>query len=69
MTKNTLVVIGWLGMRQCYLNIPREEAIRRYCAARDDDPANIENNPEGLVDEFEFTDTFSAYDAYSSDPA
>jgi hypothetical protein len=28
--KNRLVVIGFLSSYRCYLNVPREEAIRRY---------------------------------------
>ncbi len=61
---NTLIVIGYLGIRRCYLNVEREEAITRYCAyynyTRDEFDEQAEN-----VDEFTFEDEFEAYDAYS----
>ena len=29
--KNRLVIIGWMGTKRAYLNVERDEAIRRYC--------------------------------------
>jgi len=62
---NKLIVIGWLGTRTVYLNVTREEAIRRY--ATDEmipdlkkAAAYIEENK--LLEEFEFVDEFWAYD-------
>ena len=28
---NTLVIIGYTGSKSCYLNVPKEEALKRYC--------------------------------------
>ena len=58
---NTLIVIGQLGCKKCYLNISREEAIRRYKrdnGTGEDEWAAI----EGDIIEFQFEDEFSAYD-------
>jgi hypothetical protein len=65
MPKNKLISIGWLGVKRCYLNVPREEAIRRY--ARDEYDGNPGITDESLtkdrlIEEFEFDDEFHAYD-------
>jgi len=58
---NTLIVIGWLGCKKCYLNISREEAIERY--KRDDGTGEEEWVAiEEDIEEFQFEDEFSAYD-------
>lgn len=60
---NILISIGYLGTKTCYLNISREEAIKRY----------LKDNPEltnsldyyGIqIDEFEFGDEFECYAVY-----
>ncbi len=61
--KNRLVLIGWLGCKKAYLNVGREDAIARYCAEEKEDPANLLK--DDIVEEFEFEDTFGAYDAWS----
>lgn len=58
---NTLIVIGWLGIKTCYLNVPREEAIARYLKEED---ITDEKYIQDLITEFTFTDQFCAYDAY-----
>lgn len=56
--KHRLVCIGWLGDFACYLDVPREEAMRRYRAE------NPETQPDDVrVTEFEFEDEFYAYEA------
>ena len=55
--KNHLVVIGWMGAKKAYLNVSREEALRRYVET------------EGEIDgehiaEFDFDDQFCVYDAW-----
>lgn len=54
--KNTLVVMGWLGNKSAYLNVPKEEAIARFKKDNegDDEPYS--------VNEYEFTDELWAYD-------
>lgn len=59
---NTLIVIGWLGCKRCYLNIPQEEAIERYIK---DEDSNLEFVLKH-IDTFTFDDEFCAYDAYSN---
>ena len=57
--KNNLIVIGYLGVRQAYLNVTVEEAKRRYA----------EINPEHLDPYFkiiEFDDEFCVYDAWEN---
>jgi prefoldin subunit 5 len=60
--KNKLIVIGWLGMKRCYLNISREEAIERY--KKDEEILEEEwVEIEEDIKEFQFEDEFYAYDA------
>lgn len=54
---NTLTVIGWLGIRRAYLNVPEKEAIERW--KKDE---GVEDEPSYVLT-FEFTDTFGVYDA------
>ena len=67
---NKLIVIGYLGSKTAYLNVSKEEAIRRYCENQWDPYSN--KTIEELVDEFDmrlyrefkFEDTFNVYDAW-----
>lgn len=66
---NKLIAIGYLGVKTCYLNVPKEEAIRRYVEAEMhgfETSAEIaqmrQETAASLVEEFEFEDEFSAYD-------
>ena len=54
--KNKLIVIGWMGVKTAYLNVPREEAINRYMQSRNVTSEDIE--------EFDFEDEFGVYDAW-----
>ncbi len=56
--KNKLIVIGYLGCKECYLNIPMEEAIRRYIDEGNEEP------DEYHIDEYEFDDQFGAYEIH-----
>jgi hypothetical protein len=57
--KNLLVLVGELGARRAYLNVNRDEALKRYC---------VENNDlardKVMVQEFYFDDEFGTYDAW-----
>lgn len=57
---NTLVVIGWLGDRTAYVNVPREEAIDRYRKSRGMEPDELLESR--LISESFFTDELWAYD-------
>ena len=56
---NKLIAIGYLGCQTVYLNVTREEAIRRYREA--DGMEEHEILKDDLITEFEFTDEFTAY--------
>lgn len=60
--QNTLILIGFIGMKKCYLNITKEEAIERYCAYMSLDVAAFN---EDSVEVIEFDDEFEAYDVWS----
>lgn len=64
--KNTLIEIGRLGVRECFLNVPREKAIERYCKKEGIDPAEFEENNID-VNEIKFNDNFGAYDVFDGD--
>lgn len=60
MTKatNTIISIGWLGGMRCYLNVPREEAIRRYMESE-----SLEEVPDGgRIHEIQVEDEWGSYD-------
>ena len=69
MAKNKIIVIGYLGGKTCYLNVKKDEAIRRYLLDTENgytvETAN-ELDESGLVKEIEFRDEFCVYDAYES---
>ena len=56
---NKLISIGYLGCMSVYLNVSREEAIRRY--RESDGMQDHEVIEEGRICEFEIYDEFSAY--------
>lgn len=61
---NKLIVIGWLSNKKCYLNISREEAIKRFCNYFIGiDEKYLEDNE--LINEYVFKDEFDAYDAWA----
>lgn len=64
---HTLIVIGYTGISRAYLDIPEEEAIRRYCESEDTprESFNIEREKvSGFMDTFTFTDEFCVYSAW-----
>lgn len=63
---NKLIVIGYMSSKRAYLNINREEAIRRYKASDgvgDEFDAELLLRPD-LIEEIEFEDEFCVYDAW-----
>lgn len=60
---NTLIVIGWNGIKTCYLNITKEEALKRWSSENHVDIEYAERN--GIYREYAFTDQFDAYDAWA----
>lgn len=60
---NNLVLIGWLGCRVAYLNISKEEAIKRFLKT-DKDTTETELIDNDQIDEFKFDDEFNCYDAW-----
>lgn len=55
---NKIIVIGYLGIKRCYLNITKEEALKRYIDENGHD-FEVED-----IEEFEFKDEFSVYDIW-----
>lgn len=62
MTKNTLTIIGFLGIRRAYLNISEAVAIERY--KKSERLPDDEDMAQYKVETFEFDDEFSVYDAW-----
>ena len=62
--KNRIIEIGYKGIAYAFLNIPREEAIARYCKAEDTsrEQFDIDTIP---INEFEFDDVFGSYSAWA----
>ena len=59
--KNTLVTIGLIGVQTAYLNVQKDDAVRRYLEKYPEDRGII--NEDGFVLEFSFEDEFSVYAA------
>lgn len=57
--KHTLVVVGYIGCKRAYLDVSREEAVRRYRESEHEDEVDLRR-----VKEIEFTDEFRAYDVW-----
>lgn len=62
---NTLISIGWLGVKSCYLNISLEEAKSRYLKDNPEEADCLDR--EGFVGSFQFEDEFLAYSVYETD--
>jgi hypothetical protein len=58
-----LVIIGFTGLKKCYLNIKEQEAIKLYCI---DENLSIEQFNENKIpiDRFNFNVQFNAYDVW-----
>lgn len=50
-----------MGLKRCYLNITKEQAIERYCES---DNISLEDFDESLIDIIEFDDEFGTYDVH-----
>jgi len=59
---NKIVVIGFLGIQSCYLNVDIEEAKKRYM---EENP--LEDLEDVTIREFEFDDRFEVYDIWVED--
>jgi len=62
--KNKLVIIGWMGIKTAYLNMSKEDAIKRYLI---DEPDCESFDMPGFVECFEFDDEFGVYDAWAGE--
>lgn len=60
-TKNTLVIIGFMSGKRAYLNMSKEDAVKKYLLDNPGDD-DIVNEP-GFVEEFQFDNEFDVYDA------
>lgn len=60
---NKLISIGYLGIKRCFLNIDKNEAINRYCKSENITLENFEQD-DIPIDIIEFIDEFGAYSVY-----
>lgn len=61
--KNTLVVIGYLSMMRCYLNVTKKDAIERYLRTHELD--ELLQHDYDNIEIIEFDDEFCAYDVWA----
>ena len=61
MLTNKIICVGYLGIKRCYLNVNKEDAVKRYLELLGEEMVGSEEQ----ITEFEFTDEFGAYDVYS----
>jgi len=60
LAKNELIVIGYLGMKRCYLNVTEEDAILRYCES-DNISREQFDEYDIPIDKMSFDDEFGTY--------
>jgi len=58
-----LEINNFIGLKRCYLNIEKEEAIERYCKYENITIKEFEEN-DITIDIVEFDDEFGAYNIY-----
>lgn len=63
--KNKIITIGYIGLKRCYLNVDKEEAMNRYCLSENITREYLEVN-DISIHETEFDDEFGAYDIYTN---
>lgn len=61
MMKHKLIVIGYLGLKRCYLDVPREAAIERWKRATGYQYILESSN----IVEIDFNDEFGTYDVWA----
>lgn len=61
---NTLISIGYIGLKRCYLNLTEDEAIERYCKFENMTRNEFDENVNISVRIIQFDDEFSAYDVW-----
>ena len=61
---NIIISIGYIGLRKCYLNINKKEAIKRYCKSEEITKEEFDNNFDIRIDSIEFEDEFECYDIW-----
>lgn len=57
--KHTIVVIGWLGLRKVYVDVPIEQAIERF---EKNESRQLDSDDD--VRAFTIDDEFAAYDVW-----
>jgi len=65
--RHKLIVIGFCGIKKCYLNITPKSALARYVKSdgKVDNLVTVEDYKErGLLKIYSFKDEFDAYDIY-----
>lgn len=62
---NTIISIGYIGIKRCYLNISKDEAIERYCKSENMAKEEFEDS-DLEPEEINFVDEFSAYEIFES---
>ena len=60
---NKLIVIGYIGVKKCYLNVDMDEAIERYCKSECITRVEFEEFNTS-THEYAFEDEFEAYDVW-----
>jgi tetrahydromethanopterin S-methyltransferase subunit A len=60
--KNKAIIIGMIGLKRCYINLSKEEAIERYKIT--EDLCLVDEEVLDDIEEIEFDDEFGVYDAW-----
>lgn len=63
MASNKLHIIGVTGNAKAYLNVTKEEAIKRYAESED---TTVEEAEDRYIKQIDFTDEFGVYYAWDN---
>lgn len=61
---NKIISIGYTGIKKCYLNLTKKEAIERFIRDLEISMEEYKKSFEYTYEEFEFEDEFRAYDVW-----
>lgn len=64
---NTLTIIGFIGIKKAYLNITKEEAIRRFCENNEITEEFFKEYHSSNLEVINFDDEFEVYDAWQTE--
>ena len=64
---NSIISIGYLGVKKCYLNIDKEDAISRYCKSENITRKDFDKDEPFVISDIRFNTEFAVYDIWEDE--